>query len=159
MRSVLRLHAEFRLLLKQKGREAFCEECVAGFWAVSAGDGAAGLFPQLDLRKYTIDEQVFKSIDADEIMASPGSRCTTTSMYWARADLPIYLALLLRYSGFRLITRAAAKRLQPVHCAAHEAESREKVLMMVREQRLLAEVSQRRSRPHPARGLRHIGNS
>jgi len=154
------MHAEFRMLLKQKGRvgPVLRRMRETGFLGRYLPEiGRLDCLPQLDpCRKYTIDEEVFKSIDVlDEMAASP-----VVSMHdyqrvldqVADASL-VYLALLLRYSGFRLapghLPRHGAIAAYALCRLNVEPESQEKVLLLVREQRLLAEVSQRRDLDDP----------
>ena len=158
--STAAMHTEFRLMLKQKGRVGSTLRRMreTGFLGRYLPEiGRLDCLPQLDpCRKYTIDEQVFKSIDAlDDMAASP-----VVSMHdyqrvldqVADASL-IYLALLLRHGGFRLDPRHAPRHDAVAACALRrlhvESESQEKVLLLVREQRLLAEVSQRRDLDDP----------
>jgi len=154
------MHAEFRLLLKQKGRVGSIVRRMreTGFLGRYLPEiGRLDCLPQLDpCRKYTIDEQVFKSIDAlDEMAASPGPSMHDYQRVLDQVADPslIYLALLLRYSGFRLDLRRAPRHeavaAQALRRLNVEGESQEKILLMVREQRLLAEVSQRRDLDDP----------
>jgi [protein-PII] uridylyltransferase len=149
------MHAEFRLLLKQKGRVGSMLRRMreTGFLGRYLPEiGRLDCLPQLDpCRKYTIDEQVFRSIDAlDEMATSPGPSMHDYQRVLDQVADPslIYLASLLRYSGFRLDPRRAPRHEAIAACALRrlnvEAEGQEKVLLLVREQRLLAEVSQRR---------------
>jgi [protein-PII] uridylyltransferase len=154
------MHTEFRLMLKQKGRVGGTLRRMreTGFLGRYLPEiGRLDCLPQLDpCRKYTIDEQVFKSIDAlDDMAASPGASMHDYQRVLdqvADASL-IYLALLLRHSGFRLDPRYAPRHDAVAACALRrlnvESESQEKVLLLVREQRLLAEVSQRRDLDDP----------
>lgn len=154
------LHTEFRLLLKQKGRVGSTLRRMrdTGFLGRYLPEvGRLDCLPQLDpCRKYTIDEQVFKSIDAlDEMAASPGTSMHDYQRVLDQVADPslIYLALLLRYSGYWLDPLRAPRHEAVAACALRrlnvEAESQEKILLMVREQRLLAEVSQRRDLDDP----------
>ncbi len=154
------MHTEFRLMLKQKGRvgSSLRRMRETGFLGRYLPEiGRLDCLPQLDTcRKYTIDEQVFKSIDAlDDMAVSPGVSMHDYQRVLdqvADASL-IYLALLLRHSGFRLDPRYAPRHDAVAACALRrlnvESESQEKVLLLVREQRLLAEVSQRRDLDDP----------
>jgi len=154
------VHAEFRLILKHKGRVGSILRRMreTGFLKRYLPEvGRLDCLPQVDhRRKYTIDEQVFRSIDAMDEMATS----TDVSMHDYQRVLDqvvdpsiIYLALLLRYSGFRLDLRRAPRHEATTATVLRrlniEAESQEKVLLMVREQRLLAEVSQRRDLDDP----------
>jgi len=154
------MHTEFRLLLKQKGRVGSILRRMreTGFLGRYLPEiGRLDCLPQLDpCRKYTIDEQVFRSIDAlEEMAASPGVSMHDYQRVLDQVADPslIYLALLLRYSGYRLDPRRAPRHEAVAACALRrlnvEAESQEKVLLMVREQRLLTEVSQRRDLDDP----------
>ena len=71
------MHADFRMLFRQKGRVGFVLRRMreTGFLARYLPEiGRLDCLPQLDpCRKYTIDEEVFRSIDAlDDMAASPG---------------------------------------------------------------------------------------
>jgi [protein-PII] uridylyltransferase len=154
------MHTEFRLLLKHKGRVGSILRKMreTGFLGRYLPEiGRLDCIPQLDpCRKYTIDEQVFMSIDAlDEMASSPGPSMHDYQRVLDQvADVSlIYFALLLRYSGCRLDLRHAPRHEAMASGALRrlnvEAESQEKVLLMVREQRLLAEVSQRRDLDDP----------
>ena len=154
------MHADFRMLFRQKGRVGFVLRRMreTGFLARYLPEiGRLDCLPQLDpCRKYTIDEEVFRSIDAlDDMAASPGVSMHDYQRVLdqvADASL-VYLALLLRCSGFRLDPRHAPRHDAIAACALRrlnvEPESQEKVLLLVREQRLLAEVSQRRDLDDP----------
>ena len=155
------MHTEFRsdAQAERPRWEVLCGECVRpGFLGRYLPEiGRLDCLPQLDpCRKYTIDEQVFKSIDAlDDMAASPGASMHDYQRVLdqvADASL-VYLALLLRHGGFRLDPRHAPRHDAVAACALRrlnvESESQEKVLLMVREQRLLAEVSQRRDLDDP----------
>ncbi|HEX2523938.1 MAG TPA: hypothetical protein VHP35_17625, partial [Terriglobia bacterium] len=154
------MHSEFRMLLRQKGRVGFVLRKMreTGFLARYLPEiGRLDCLPQLHLhRKYTIDEEVLKSIDVlDDMAASPGvSMHDYQRVLDQVADAShLYLALLLRYSGFRLDPRHVARHDAIAACALRrlnvDLESQEKVLLLVREQRLLAEVSQRRDLDDP----------
>ncbi|MCI0723606.1 MAG: hypothetical protein L0338_32310 [Acidobacteria bacterium] len=154
------MHVEFRLLLKQKGRVggALRKMRETGFLRRYLPEtGRLDCLPQLDRsRKHTVDEQVFMAIDAlDEMAASPAASMHDYQRVLDQVADPslIYLALLLRSSGFRLDPRQAPRHEAAAACALRrlnvEAESQEKVLLLVREQQLLAEVSQRRDLDDP----------
>jgi len=149
------MHSEFRLLLKQKGRVGTMLRRMreTGFLGRYLPEiGRLDCLPQLDpCRKYTIDEQVFRSIDAlDEMAASPGPSMHDYQRVLDQVADPslIYLASLLCFSGFRLDPRRARRHELIAASALRrlnvEIENQEKVLLMVREQSLLTEVSQRR---------------
>jgi len=154
------MHPEFRLMLKQKGRVGSILRRMreSGFLGRYLPElGRLDCLPQLDpCRKYTIDEQVFRSIDAlDEMATSPGVSMHDYQRVLNQVADPslVYLALLLRNGGFRLDSRHAPRHDAVAACALRrlnvESESQEKVLLLVREQRLLAEVSQRRDLDDP----------
>jgi [protein-PII] uridylyltransferase len=154
------MHPEFRLMLRQKGRVGSTLRRMreTGFLGRYLPEiGRLDCLPQLDpCRKYTIDEQVFNSIDAlDDMAASPSAAMHDYQRVLDQvADVSlVYLALLLRNGGFRLDPRHAPRNDAVAAYALRrlniESESREKVLLMVREQRLLAEVSQRRDLDDP----------
>lgn len=154
------LHTEFLLLLKQKGRIGSTLRRMrdTGFLGRYLPEvGRLDCLPQLDpCRKYTIDEQVFRSIDAlDKMAASPGTSMHDYQRVLDQVTDPslIYLALLLRYSGSWLDPLRTPRHEAVAACALRrlnvEAESQERILLMVREQRLLAEVSQRRDLDDP----------
>lgn len=154
------MNAEFRLMLKQKGRvgNTLRKMRETGFLGRYLPEiGRLDCLPQLDpCRKYTVDEQVFKSIDAlDDMAASPGGSMHDYQRVLDQvADVSlIYLALLLCHGGFRLDPRHAPRHDAVAASALRrlnvESESQEKVLLLVREQRLLTEVSQRRDLDDP----------
>lgn len=154
-------HSEFRLILRQKGRvgAALRKMRELGFLGRYLPEfGRLECFPQLDRpQKYTLDEEILRAIDCLDEMATS----TQPAMHDYQRVLDqvadpslIYLALLLRESKRSLdwrqrrpITEAAAagamRRLRV------ERESHEKVLLLVREHQLLAEISQRRDFDDP----------
>src|SRR5262249_57244987 len=101
-------------------------------------------------QKYTMDKQLFGSLDAlDEMPASPGPSMQDYQRVLDQVADPslIYLASLLRFSGFRLDPRRARRNESMAASALRrlnvEIESQEKVLLMVREKSLLTEGLQR----------------
>ena len=154
------MHTEFRLLLKQKGRVGSTLRRMrdTGFLGRYLPElGRLDCLPQLDpCRKYTIDEQVFRSIDVlDDMTVSPAVSTHDYQRVLDQVADPslIYLALMLRYSGARLDSRRTLRHEAVAASALRrmdlEPENQEKVLLMVREQRLLVEVSQRRDLEDP----------
>lgn len=154
------MHAEFRLILKQKGRvgNVLRRMRETGFLGRYLPEvGRLDCMPQhTPGRTHTIDEIVFRSIDVlDEVATLPGPLMHDYQRVLdqvADASL-IYLGLLLRCSGSFLDSRRAPRHEPIAACALRrlnvEAEGQEKVLLLVREQRLLAEVSQRRDLDDP----------
>ncbi len=153
-------HAEFRLILRQKGR-------VGAALRKMRDLGVLGKYlpefkrleclPQLDRpSKYTLDEEILRALESLDEMATS----TRPSMHDYQRVLDqvtdaslIYLALLLREAG---PARGSKRRHLPEASAAGalrrlgvERESHEKVLLLVREHQLLAEISQRRDLDDP----------
>jgi [protein-PII] uridylyltransferase len=154
------IHAEFRLILKQKGKVGLALRKMRdlGFLGRYLPEfGWIECLPQLDRpRKYTVDEQILRTLDALDALATSSSPTLHDyqRMFEQVVDSSLlYLALLLKDLG---------RQLNPEKAPRHEAlaakvlrrlnvdrEGREKVLLLVRERHLLSEVSQRRDIEDP----------
>jgi len=154
------IHAEFRSILKQKGKVGLVLRKMRdlGFLGRYLPEfGWIECLPELDRRrKYAVDEQVLRALDALDALATSSSPALHDyqRMFEQIVDSSlIYLALLLKDLGRQLDPQGAprqealaAKVLRRLNV---DRESQEKVLLLVRERHLLNEISQRRDIEDP----------
>lgn len=154
------IHAEFRLILKQKGRvgPALRKMRDLGYLGKYLPEfGRIDCWPQLDpLLKHTLGERILRAIDAlDALAASSSPSLHDYQRVLEQIVDPslVYLALLLREAGRQLNPQKAPQQEAVVSKALRrlnvDPESQEKVLLLVRERHLLCEVSQRRDIDDP----------
>ena len=153
------MHSDFLLILRQRGRIASALERMRelGFLSRYLPELARlDCLPQLESHcKHTVGEQVFRAISCLERIAASASLVTQDySRVLDQVADPslIYLAILLSSSGRQLkskITAHEAVAAKVLRRLGLSHDSQERILFLIREQRLLHDVSQRRDIDDP----------
>lgn len=154
------MHADFRVILKNKGRVGSTLRRMRdlGFLARYLPE-----FSRLDClpgiargRRYSIDEHTLRAVDRlDQVANStdPGLRDYRGLLEQVEAPSILYLGLLLHETGSsgpdRLSGNGQPMAVRALQRLNASPEDRDKVLMLVREQTLLVHVSQRRDFDDP----------
>ena len=154
------MHDEFRAILKNKGKVGSTLRIMRdlGFLGKYLPEfGRVESLPQLDrAHKYSIDEHTLRAIEALDLLAD--STDPTLHDYQRVLDQItdpslIYFALLLHDAGkgLTLGDTAGSERLaaRALHRLNYDLESREQVLLLVREHLSLGHISQRRDIDDP----------
>ena len=154
------MHADFRVILKNRGKvgAALRRMRDLGFLARYLPEyGRLDCLPGIARsRRYSIDEHTLRAVDRlDQVADStdPGLKDYRGVLEQVEDPSILYLGLLLHETGSSGPDRPSGSS-QPMAVRALQrlnlsAEDRDKVLMLVREQTLLAHVSQRRDLDDP----------
>ena len=154
------MHADFRVILKNRGKVGPTLRRMRdlGFLARYLPEyGRLDCFPGIARsRRYSIDEHTLRAVDRlDQVAGStdPGLKDYRGVLEQVEDPSILYLGLLLHETGTSGPDRPSGSG-QPMAVRALQrlnlsAEDRDKVLMLVREQTLLAHVSQRRDLDDP----------
>ena len=154
------MHADFRMILKNKGKVGLTLRRMRdlGFLARYLPEfGRLDCLPCIDRgHGYSVDEHTLRAVDClDQVADStdPGLKDYRGLLQQVQDPSILYLALLLHETGSGSLGESAVNG-QPLIVRALQRmnfspEDREKALLLVREQLLLAHVSQRRDFDDP----------